>query len=74
MTSIEDLAMHAAFEETALLVLYGGLPTEQQLKEFQHRLFEASEVDRRIIDALRAILPHAPMMDVLRSAVSLLAH
>ncbi len=71
---IEDLATHAAFEEVAFLVLYGELPTKQQLEDFRRRLFEASDVDSRIIDTLRAIPRRAPMMDVMRSGTSLLAH
>jgi citrate synthase len=72
--SIEDLARHGTFEEVAHLLLYGELPTAEQLDEFRKRLNAAAHVPRSIIDALRQ-MPHAtPPMDVLRTASSMLAH
>ena len=50
--SIEDLARHGTFEEVAYLLLYGELPTAEQLDEFRKRLKAASQVPRPIIDAL----------------------
>src|SRR5688572_19222779 len=72
--SIEDLARHGTFEEVAYLLLYGNLPSAEQLDEFRKRLKAASQVPRPIIDALRSLPPSATPMDVLRSATSLLAH
>jgi citrate synthase len=72
--SIEDLAEHASFEEAAFLVLRGRLPTADELRDFQQRLGESAVVPKEILDFLRKIPRHAPMMDVLRSAASLLAH
>src|SRR5438093_11000647 len=72
--SIEDLARHSTFEEVAYLLLYGDLPTAEQLDEFRKRLAAAAEVPRPIIDALGQIPPATEPMDVLRSASSLLAH
>ncbi len=72
--SIEDLARHATFEEVAYLLLYGELPTAEQLDQFQRRLGAAAEVSPAIIETLRKIPPAANGMDVLRSACSLLAH
>lgn len=72
--SIEDLARSGTFEETAHLLLYGELPTAEQLDNFRTRLQSAAQVPQPIIDMLRHIPPGTPPMDVLRSACSLLAH
>jgi 2-methylcitrate synthase/citrate synthase II len=72
--SIEDLARHATFEEVAYLLLYGELPTAEQLDQFRRRLGAAAEVPTAIVDTLRKIPPAASAMDVLRSGASLLAH
>ncbi len=57
--TIEDLATHGTFEETAYLLLYGKLPTKTELSEFQARLLaqrafrrhspECSKKSRRIL-------------------------
>src|SRR5688572_12327485 len=72
--SIEELARHGTFEETAYLLLYGELPNAEQLDEFQKRLQASAQVPRPIIDTLRHLPASASPMDVLRSAASLLAH
>jgi citrate synthase len=72
--SIEDLAQHASFEEAAYVVLCGRLPTAGELKAFQQHLADNAAVPKEIIDIVRKIPSEAPMMDVLRSAASLLAH
>jgi len=38
--TIEDLAANSTFEETALLLLDGRLPTRQELENFSHQLIE----------------------------------
>jgi 2-methylcitrate synthase/citrate synthase II len=72
--SIEDLARSATFEEVAYLLLYGELPSAEQLDDFQKRLSSAAEVAPAIIDTLRRIPPTVDSMDVLRSSCSLLSH
>src|SRR5256886_15989601 len=72
--AIEDLAEHSHYEEVAYLILYGELPTASQAAEFRKRLGAAAVVPREVIDVLRDIPAAALSMDVLRSAVSLLAH
>jgi citrate synthase len=72
--AIEDLAEHSTYEEVAYLILYGELPTGPQAVAFRQRLGAAAVVPPEIIEALRHIPKGAPSMDVLRSAVSLLAH
>jgi len=72
--AIEDLAAHSNYEEVAYLILYGELPTTEQARALRQRLGASAVVPPEIIETLRHIPPDAPSMDVLRSAVSLLAH
>src|SRR5262245_32940704 len=72
--AIEDLAANSTYEEVAYLILYGELPKPDQAVAFRQRLGAAASVPKEIIEAIRSIPAHAPSMDVLRSAVSLLAH
>jgi len=72
--SIEDLARHATFDETAYLLLHGELPTADELTAFRGRLASAVEPPAPIIDFLRRIPAGVPLMDVMRSGASLLAH
>jgi 2-methylcitrate synthase len=70
--SIHDLAENSTFEETAWLLLYGDLPTAQQLAEFDATLKAARKLPAPVLDIMRAIKDAHPM-DVLRTAVSALA-
>ncbi|HEY2416108.1 MAG TPA: citrate/2-methylcitrate synthase [Pirellulaceae bacterium] len=72
--AIEDLAEHSNYEEVAYLILYGELPTAEEAATFRQRLGVAATVPPEIIEVLRRIPAATPSMDVLRSAVSLLAH
>src|SRR5687768_5296487 len=72
--AIEDLAEHSTYEEVAYLILYGELPTTQQAAAFRQRLGAAAKLPPEIIETLRHIPASVPTMDILRSAVSLLAH
>jgi citrate synthase len=72
--AIEDLARHGTFEEVAYLLLWGELPSAEQLDEFRKRLGAGAQVPRPIIDVLRQMPPGTSQMDVLRSATSMLAH
>lgn len=72
--SIEDLATNSTFEEVAYLMLRGELPTEEELSQFKRRLGEAAVVPTPIIDFLRKLPLTVPMMDIMRSGASMLAH
>ena len=72
--AVEELAQHATFEETAYLILYGELPTTDQLAAFNQRLRHNALVPLTVIDILRRLPPAADMMDVMRTGASLLAH
>ena len=67
--NIHDLATRATFEETSYLLLYGVLPTRDQLRAFDRELKAARTIPEsvvRIIDDVKAAHP----MDILRTAVS----
>jgi 2-methylcitrate synthase/citrate synthase II len=70
----EELAERSTYEETAYLLLYGELPTADQLQAFRERLAAAQHVPPNVINALRVIPAEAASMDVLRTGASLLAH
>jgi 2-methylcitrate synthase/citrate synthase II len=72
--TVEDLARDASFLEVAYLLLYGDLPSQEDLADFQSVLAESDEVDSSILEFLSHIPLNAPAMDVLRTGVSALSH
>lgn len=72
--SIEELSAKATFEETAYLLLHGDLPSAAELAAFKARLGKYAPIAPEIIEVLHAIPPAAPLMDVMRTGASLLAH
>ncbi|OGT33937.1 MAG: 2-methylcitrate synthase [Gammaproteobacteria bacterium RIFCSPHIGHO2_02_FULL_39_13] len=71
---IHDLAQHASFEVVAYLLLYGELPTQSQLENYQRTLIAL----RNLPDALKTVLEKIPVtthpMDVLRTGCSFLGN
>jgi len=72
--AVEDLARESSFLEVAYLLLYGELPLQEELADFQSILAESDEVDPSILEFLSHIPLNVPAMDVLRTGVSALAH
>ena len=72
--AVEDLADKATFEEAAYLLLYGELPDQKQLERFHAGLTSVGLLPPPIVAALRAMPASTPMMDVMRTGASLLAH
>jgi citrate synthase len=70
--SIHDLATQSTFEEVCYLLIYGELPTPQELASFDHALKEARDLPEAVYDVIRATKDGHPM-DVLRTATSALA-
>tara|TARA_B100000029_G_scaffold496770_1_gene563497 strand:+ start:2778 stop:3917 length:1140 start_codon:yes stop_codon:yes gene_type:complete len=70
--NINDLAEHSTFEETAYLLIYGKLPTQSELDEFDAELKSARELPERVFDVIDLVKDSHPM-DALRTAVSALA-
>ena len=67
--NIDDLAVHSNFEETAYLVMYGALPTQAQLDDFDAQLKAARTIPDEIFDIIK-LIRNAHPMDVLRTAIS----
>ena len=72
--AVDQLATDATFEEVAWLILHGELPTAGELDTFRKRLAAAQTLEPELIDLLRLLPQQAPLMDVMRTGVSLLAH
>jgi len=70
--NIHDLASHASFEEVAYLLLYGALPSQEQLDEFDGALRAARPLPASVIEIMRSVKAAHPM-DILRTAVSAIA-
>lgn len=70
--SIHDLAGKSTFEEVSYLLIYGELPTVEQLNAFDLALKSARQLPQPVFDIIRAAQRGHPM-DVLRTAVSALA-
>jgi citrate synthase len=70
---ILDLVNHSTFEETAYLLLFGDLPSADELSDFSRRLREARSVPEPILKNLKNHPKRAKPMDVLQSCVAELA-
>ncbi|NER60631.1 2-methylcitrate synthase [Pseudomonas sp. MAFF212428] len=69
---VRDLAEHALFEEVAYLLLYGELPTQAELSEYQHTLKALRDLPQALKEVLERIPVTAHPMDVMRTASSVL--
>jgi citrate synthase len=70
---VHELAEHSTFEETCYLLWFGCLPNRSELKNLRERLAQERQLDPAIIRFLREVPRSALPMDVLRTAVSVLA-
>src|SRR5579871_1544661 len=71
---VTELAEKATFDEVAFLLLHGELPTLTQLADLQKRVATARCLPGPLINLLSAVPAGSNSMDVIRSAVSVLAH
>ncbi|MEX2690162.1 MAG: citrate/2-methylcitrate synthase [Candidatus Njordarchaeum guaymaensis] len=69
---IEDLAKYSCFEETAYLLIYGKLPTREELNNFSDHLKEERELPDSAIRILKLIPKDTNPIEVLRTVVSFL--
>lgn len=72
--SIEDLSLHASFEEVAYLLLMGRLPKADELQAYQNELHAKRAIPQAMKDFLQKIPKDTHPMDVLRSACSFLGN
>ena len=70
---IEQLANHSSFEETALLLLDGELPTTAELEGFDDNLRENRQVKYHIRELMKTLPATGHPMDMLQTAVASLA-
>ena len=70
--NIHDLASASTFEETSYLLMYGELPTQSQLDDFNGVLKANRNIPPEIIDIITLVKNVHPM-SVLRTAVSALS-
>lgn len=67
---IEDLAEHSTFEETTYLLLYGDLPTRDQLEAFDRQLKQARAVPPEVLEVLTRLGRDAHPMTLLQAGIS----
>jgi len=71
---IDILAEKASFEEVAYLLLYGQLPTGQQLGAYKQKLKGLRALPHALKEVLERIPPDAHPMDVMRTGCSMLGN
>jgi len=67
---IEEISKHSTFLEASYLVMYGELPTRQQLENFQDRLIHHSLLHEDMKKFFEGYPPSAPPMSVLSTIVA----
>ncbi|XP_060209474.1 citrate synthase, glyoxysomal-like [Lycium barbarum] len=70
---IEELAEGSSFLETAYLLLYGNLPSENQLADWEFTVAQHSAVPQGLLDIIQSMPHDAHPMGVLVSAMSALS-
>jgi citrate synthase len=70
--NIDDLATKSNYEEVSYLLIFGRLPTKQELKEFRKRLVAERRLPKNLIKTMKLFAGTTNPMDSLRTSVSLL--
>jgi len=71
--SIEDLAQHSSFEESAYLLLNEKLPTQEELANFSRRMRQCRDLAPAIQTMIRDFPPAGSAMELLQSVISYLS-
>jgi citrate synthase len=71
--SIEQLAAHSEFVETAYLIIYGELPNQAKRKAFGQLLRQNAHIETQMLEMFKGFPKDAPPMTVLSSLVNALA-
>jgi citrate synthase len=69
---IEDLCAQSTFIETTSLLLFGRLPSKEELARFTADITQKRRIKFRIIDLLKCLPEHGHPMDALQAAVAAL--
>ena len=72
--NIHELAGKASYEEVAYLLFYGKLPTAAERAAFQKELAANRRLPKAVVEHILGAPKKATPMDVLRTAVSMLAY
>ena len=70
--AIEELTKEGSFLETAYLLIWGKLPSQQQLKEFQNDILYHRRIKYRIRDMMKCCPETAHPMDALQTSAAAL--
>lgn len=70
--SIEQLAQQSSFLETAYLLIWGHLPTQQELTEFEHEIRYHRRIKFRIRDMMKCLPDSGHPMDALQASAAAL--
>jgi len=70
---IEELARYSTFEETTYLLLYGELPTADELAEFTRRMRASRDLSEPVLDMIRSFPKVDHPMELLQSVVAYLS-
>ncbi|HEY9768010.1 MAG TPA: citrate synthase [Coleofasciculaceae cyanobacterium] len=70
--AIEELAKRGSFLETAYLLIWGKLPSEQQLKEFEINILYHRRIKYRIRDMMKCFPESGHPMDALQTSAAAL--
>ena len=68
--NIDDLVEHVCYEEVVYLLLYGELPTKNELDELRTLLISEMKLPLAIINSMKSFPPSSHPMEVLRTEVS----
>jgi len=71
--AIEDVCKHTDFLETAFLVIYGELPTQEEYDRFRDEMTRHYMIDEGVRDLIQAFPRHGHPMSMLISTVSSLS-
>ncbi|HZS11839.1 MAG TPA: citrate/2-methylcitrate synthase, partial [Nitrospirales bacterium] len=69
---IEELCAHSSFIETTYLLLFGRLPTAEELARFTDDVVHKRRIKFRIVDLLKCLPENGHPMDALQAAVAAL--
>jgi citrate synthase len=68
--SIEDVCKHCTFIETALLIIYGELPSEERVSEFRNLLTQHSFIHEGVRRAFEGFPAHGHPMAILSAMIN----
>ncbi|MEG4961660.1 citrate/2-methylcitrate synthase, partial [Microcoleus sp. K4-C2] len=70
--SIEELALKSSFLETSYLLIWGVLPTKEELEAFEHEIRYHRRIKYRIRDMMKCFPERGHPMDALQASAAAL--